>query len=160
MNVSFRNYQRRINNLERNHIISKKQIQIPRAKLMELTHNQQVIGFGRTKWTLSNNTSIDMPIPGIYQIYWKNTAHTYQLIDYQEDTEEFIFAIFDTGQIFRTFLGIQVDRVNQHQSKRREWYERVLKILSGPGDFLLNASTPKDRSDYLAPLIAHFVTRA
>jgi len=158
MNLSFRNYQRRITKLERNYIVSGRQIQIPRAKLMELTHHQQVIGFGHTKWTLSNSDTVTMPIPGIYQIFWKNTTYTYQLIDYQEDNEEFIFAIFDSNKILSTFLGIQADIIHQHHTKRREWYEQVLEILSGPGNFLLNAARPKDIPDSLAPLIALLVS--
>jgi hypothetical protein len=100
-----------------------------------------------------------MPIPGIYQIYWKNTAYTYQLIDYQEDTKHFLFTIFDYTKILHVFIGIQVDIIHQKHSKRREWYTRVLEILSGPGNFLLNAAKPKDRPDHLASLVTHFVTR-
>jgi hypothetical protein len=125
--------------------------------LLLLAHQHKIIGFAHTPWKLSESESVVMPIPGIYRIHWKNTAYTYQLIDYQTKDESFIFRRFDENRTLALFLGVYFDGMHGQSTKRMQWFKCVFDILSGPGKFLLEASRPKEGQERLTELIASLV---
>lgn len=151
MTQSYRSFLRRIIQLENAPMMPGRLIKISRVQLKQLTDQKQVEKYGYTMRAHGEKTR--SPLPGFYRICWKETAHTYRLIDYIPEKDVFIFQIFKDSAIISTVISIRSDLKNDQSTDYTHWYQHVQKILSDSGDFLVAAPYDEDWDNPLASFL-------